>query len=148
METRNRLSRIVRIVIAIAAAGVMFAGCSDDEASPSATSPATPEADVCEAQDALRSSLEGLTDLDVPTDGTGDVEAAIDGVREDLEALVDSVGDEMKPEVDAVQSAMDELETAIGNVQSGGASEVLAALSSLASSASTLVASLEDASCG
>ena len=42
---------------------------------------------------------------------------------------------------------MDELETAIGNVESGGASEVLAALSSLASSASTLVVSLEDATC-
>ena len=83
------------MLIVIAATCVMFAGCSDDEASPSATSPA-PEADVCEAQDPLRRSLEGLTDLDVPTDGTGDVEAAIDGVRKDLD-VVDLVGDKMNP---------------------------------------------------
>jgi hypothetical protein len=148
MRTSNRSSRIVRIVVAIAATSVMVAGCSDDDESSSATSPAASEADVCDARDALQRSLEALKDVDVRAEGTGGVEAAINGVKDDLEALVDSVGEELKPEVESVQDAVDELEAAVTNLDSGGAAKVLDAVSSLASSASTLVASLEDASCG
>jgi hypothetical protein len=93
----------------------------------------------------LKSSIEALTDVDLTEDGAKGVEAAVGEVKDDLEALGDSVGDELKPEVEGVQDALDGLQSA---VESGGMSQALSAVSTLASSAATLVASLENASCG
>jgi hypothetical protein len=75
------------------------------------------------------------------------VTAAIGDVKDDLAAIQDSAGDEVRPQVEDVQSAVDELETAVADLGSGGASDALNAVSDVASSAATLLDSLEDAPC-
>ncbi|HKY17190.1 MAG TPA: hypothetical protein VJM33_19845 [Microthrixaceae bacterium] len=132
--------------------GVLVAGCGDDDDSSSATTAAPTteaEGDVCADRDALQSSVEELRDVDLTAEGTNGVEAAVGAVKEDLDALGTSVSDELEPEVEAVRTAVDELETAVDDLDSdGGVSNALAAVAAVARSASTLVGSLGDGSCG
>ena len=69
-------------------------------------------------------------------------------MKADLAAVSESVGDELQPEVQAVEDSIDELQTAVENIDSDGAAAALDAVSNVASSASTLVGSLEDGACG
>ncbi len=146
---------VIGLVMALVAIGALAVGCGDDDDSASSTTTAPKSessttaagSDVCAERDALKSSVEGLKNVDLTKSGTNGVEAAVGEVKDDLEALGDSVSDELKPEVTAVQDAVDELETAVADLDSGGASKALEAVSSVTSSASTLIASLEDAPC-
>ena len=140
-------SNVIRVVVATAI--VVIAGCSsDDDPSTSESSTTTPEADVCAERDALENSIAGLKEVDVTAEGTNALESSISDVQDDLNALAGSVGDELEPEVTDVQDAVDDLQTAAGDLGSdGGVSDALAALAEVASTSSTLVASLEDTPC-
>ena len=54
---------------------------------------------------------------------------------------------ELQPQVQAVQDAVDEVETAVANLDSGGAAAAVTAVAELATSARTLLDSLEDGAC-
>jgi hypothetical protein len=132
---------LVRAVGACVVLGVLTVSCGDDDdsASSAATTPATPFAtvgpastattapvaessatgsstapsgDVCADRDALRTSVDALTNLDVVAEGTNGVTAAVSDVKDDLAALRSSAGADLQPQVQAVQDAVDELETA------------------------------------
>ena len=79
----------------------------------------------------MRESVDALANVDVVAEGTNGVTAAVSDVKDDLAALRSSAGDELEPQVQAVQDAVDELETAAADVDSGGASAAVTAVSEL-----------------
>ena len=95
----------------------------------------------------MRSSVEDLKDVDVQAEGAAGLTAAITSLKGDLVALQGSVDAEVKPQVQDVQDAVDELETAVADIDSDGASQALSAVADVASSAATLLDSLESAQC-
>ena len=177
MKPNDSPARLVRVVVACVVLGVVMVSCGDDDdsASSSAKTPATPFAtagptssgttapapgssptgssaapsgDVCADREALRTSVDALTNLDVVAEGTNGVTAAASDVKDDLAALRSSAGAELQPQVQAVQDAVDEVETAVANLDSGGAAAAVTAVADLATSARTLLDSLEDGACG
>lgn len=150
-------TRIVRWTIAGLAILGLLASCGDDdEPSSTASTPSTattaasdsaPSGDVCADREALSSSVQALEDLDVRTEGTEGLPATITSLKGDLAALQDSVDDEVKPQVQAVQDSVDELETAVDNIDSDGAAQAATAVASVATAAATLLDSLESAGC-
>ena len=144
MKPNDSPAPLVRAVVACVALGVLMVSCSDDDDSSATTVP-----DVCADREALQSSVAALKDLDVVAEGTNGLKAAVADVKEDLTELRASAGDELQPQVQAVQDAVDELETAAADLDSGGdASAALTAVGNVASSAATLLASLEAGACG
>ena len=96
----------------------------------------------------MRTSVDALTNLDVVAEGTNSLTAAVDDVKDDLAAMRSSAGDELRPQVEAVQDALDELEAAVADLDSGGAAAAVTALADLARSTGTLLDSLEAGVCG
>ena len=136
MKRSGSSSRVVRRVVAGVAIVVLVASCGSDDGSSSTAATSVPSDDVCEDREALRSSVDDLEGIDLRAEGA-------EGVTDDLTALRDSAGDELRPEVQAVQDAVDELETAVGNLGSGGAADAVTAASDLVSTAGTLLDSLD-----
>ena len=96
----------------------------------------------------MSTSVDALTNLDVVAEGTNGVTAAVSDVKDDLAALGSSARAELEPQVQAVQDAVDDVETAVANLDSGGAAAAVTAVADLATSAATLLDSLEDGACG
>jgi len=176
MKLNERTSPLVRAVVACVVLGGLALSCGDDDAASTATTtpasaPATAEpatttvttapmsapastvasptstGDVCADREALRTSVDALTEVDLVAEGTNGVTAAVDDVKDALAALRSSAGSELRPQVDAVQDAIDEVETAVADLDSGGAAAAVTAVASLATSARTLLDSLEDGAC-
>ena len=168
MKRSDTSSRNVRRVFACLAMAALVASCGSDDSSSTSdstgvTSPApaastsdsTPDetsaassGDVCADREALRDSVAALADVDLVAEGTNGAKSAISAVKDDLAALRSSAGSELEPEVQAVQDAVDELETAVGNLGSGGATQAVTAVSDLVTSAGTLLDSLDAGVCG
>ena len=168
MKRNETPSRNVRRVVACLAMAALVASCGSDDSSStsdstSETSPApaastadstpdetsaAPSGDVCADREALRDSVAALADVDLVAEGTNGAKSAISAVKDDLAALRSSAGSELEPEVQAVQDAVDDLETAVGNLDSGGATQAVTAVSDLVTSAGTLLDSLEAGACG
>ena len=81
-------------------------------------------------------------------EGTNGLTAAVDAVKSDLEKVRGSAGSEVEPQVQAVQDAIAATEAGLDNLGDGGAAEVAAALSTLSTATTTLLASLEGGPCG
>lgn len=96
---RHRVALVVPVLLLVAACG------EDDDDGQTAT--------VCDARDDLDSSLGALAEIDLTAEGTDAVEAAVDDVGDDVEEVVDAEQDAVDDEVADVQSAFDELETAV-----------------------------------
>ncbi len=147
-------SRVARRVLAVLAVALLMAACSDDDDSASSTTAAADEStttasdDVCDDAEALRSSVAELEDVDLVAEGTDGATAAISAVQDDLAAFGESAGDELQPQVQAVEDAIDELETAVDNLDSDPAGTALNAAANVAASASTLIDTVDDGSCG
>ena len=141
--------RIVRLVVACMAIAMLGAACGDDDddassATEASSTTAAPSDDVCADREALESSMDPLQDVDVAAEGTNGVEAALEDVTDDLAAVRSSAGAELQPEVQSVQDDIDQLETAAGNIDSDGAAQAASAVSDLADSVATLLASLDE----
>jgi hypothetical protein len=146
-------SPIVRLVVACLALGLLLASCGDDDDGDGSSSAATERttttaASVCTDREALESSVAALQDVDVRAEGANGLTAAIGTVEDDLRAFGDSAGSELQPQVDAVQDSIDQLKTAVDNLDSDGVAAAVSAVSGVASSTATLVGSLEAGSCG
>jgi hypothetical protein len=139
-------------------AGVMLAvaawtsACGDDDSSSSesvaTTTTVSSEEQLCQDRDALRDSVEALTNVDVAAEGTSGLEAAVTDVKDSVEALRASASENFQPQVEELRGALEELETALGDVRSGGVSAVATAALAVATAGSTLLASLESVDCG
>jgi len=163
MKRRQEPHRFTRPLLAALAAAVVFVSCgSDDSGGSSATdaSESTDAAsattasgstsagggaggDVCASKDALTESVNSLTDIDL-SGGVSGVQAAITDVKDDLATLRESASDELRPQVQAVEDALGELETAVGNLGSGGLTDAAAALGDLGTSSQALLESLSE----
>ena len=164
--------RTSRRIAACVAVGLFVASCGSDdensastatvEAGTSAVEPSTPPesdpteepaatsdagGDPCADRDALRSSIDSLTEVDVVAEGTNGLQAAIDAVTEDLAAVRASAGDDIQPEVAAVQSALDDVEAVVSTGSAADAAEIVSSLSTLAAAASGLLDALDAGPC-
>ena len=149
-------ARVVRGLVATAAIGLLLASCSDDSESSSETTaaPTTTEATTttvattCADSEALQSSVAALEDVDVVAEGTDGLTAAVDQVKTDLEALGASASEELQPDVEALLTGIESLETAIDGFDTDGAAPVVAAVTTVAESATALVDALDEGACG
>jgi ABC-type enterochelin transport system substrate-binding protein len=168
MKRSDTSSRVVRQVVACLAMAALVASCGSDDSSSTADSTgattsqaatstadsaadetsSAPSGDVCADREALRDSVAALADVDLVAEGTNGAKSAISAVKDDLAALRTSAGSELEPEVQAVQDAIDELESAVGNLDSGGATQAVTAVSDLVTSSGTLLDSLDAGACG
>jgi hypothetical protein len=166
------------VVACVAIGVVVCASCGDDDdsssaattavvttiAEPTSAAPTTTSAspaissstpgsstasgDMCADREALTSSVAALKDVDVRTEGTNGVTAAVDAVKDDLTALEGSLSAELQPQAQAVRDALDELEAAAANLGSGGAAATATAVSTVSTTVETLLGSLQAGACG
>jgi len=172
MKPNVNSCRTSRRITACVAVGLFLAACgSDDEnsastptvvAATSAVESSTPPesdaieepaatagegGDPCADRDALQSSIDSLTDVDVVAEGTNGLEAAVDAVSDDLAAVQESAGDDIQPEVDAVRTALDDVQVAVTGAAGENAAEIATSLSGLATAASELLDALDTGPC-
>jgi hypothetical protein len=119
---RRKWRRLVAVVAVLAGPVVLATACGDDGGDESAdtTADTTSEttanetASVCDARDELDSSLEALGEVDISAENTNALEADVREVRDDIDAVADAAQEEAGDEVDDLRTALDELETAVG----------------------------------
>jgi hypothetical protein len=121
---------------------------SADETTTTGTDAGPADEQLCEDREAVRDSIESLTDVDVIAEGTSGIEEALADVEASLDALGDSASDELQPEVDELRSALDELETALEDAGSDGVSEVASAAQDVVTAGETLLQRLDELECG
>ena len=75
---------------------------------------------VCQARDQLTTSIAALTTSSLLTGGTAAIKAAVDQVQTDLNAVAAAGKQDYQPQVTTLQSSLQQLQTAVGNLGSGG----------------------------
>jgi len=80
---------------------------------------------ICAARDGLKTSVAALTNASLLTGGTNGIKAAVAQVQTDLAAVKTAGAQTYATEVDAMQSAVDQLQTAAGELGNGNAAENL-----------------------
>ena len=80
---------------------------------------------VCQARDQLKTSTTALTNPSLLTGGSTAIKAAVDQVQTDLTAVAAAGKQDYQPQVTAMQSSLQQLQTAVGNLGNGSASENL-----------------------
>lgn len=133
-----------------AASSSMAATSSMSPTSGSASYPAGKE-DICQARDQLKTSITDLTNTQVVAEGTNAIKAAIGQVQTALDAVKAAAKDDYRAQVTAVQTALQDLQTAVANLGSGDAADNLRAVSqaitATGAAAATLFTQLKT-SCG
>lgn len=123
---------------------------SSASASGSTSYPAGKE-DVCQARDQLKTSIDALTSTQLLAEGTNAIKAGVDQVETDFDALKAAAKDDYQAPVSAMQTSLEELQTAVGNLGSGDAAANLkavgAAIATTGASANTLFTQLKT-TCG
>jgi hypothetical protein len=109
--------------------------------SSSASYPAGKE-QVCAARDDLQASISALTDPSLLLGGTAGIKTAVDQVQTDLNAVAAAGKQDYQPQVTAVQSALQQLETAVGQLGNGSASENMTAIGSAIAATGTAAGAL------
>ncbi len=100
------------------------AAASAAASSNSANDPAGKE-QVCAARDQLKTSVAALTDASLLTGGTTGIKAAVAQVQTNLTAVKTAGKETYATDVDAMQSAVDQLKAAAGELGNGNATENL-----------------------
>ncbi len=97
---------------------------------------------VCQARDQLKTSVGALTTPSLLTQGTTAIKAAVDKVQTDLGTVKTAAGQDYQPEVNAVQTSLQQLQTAVGNLGSGNTVDNLKALGTSIASVGTTTSAL------
>jgi hypothetical protein len=143
---RRIVGRVIAVAAALAVFAVTAAGCSSTSTSTStstsssssstgstpsgsassakagsstATSYPAGKEQVCQARDQLKTSITALTNPSLLLGGTSAIKSAVDQVQTDLTALGTAAKDDYKPQVSAMQTSMQSLETAMGDLGNG-----------------------------
>jgi hypothetical protein len=106
---------------------------------------ASPE--LCAERDALKQSIQNLTNVNVVRDGTSGLQAALTDVRNQLQSLRTSARGELQPQVQDFDEALSNLDTAIRNVTANGLDPVVTAARDAAEAGSTLLTALDNLDC-
>jgi len=162
----GRRHRICCVAVSamVAALAIALAGCSSSTTpststststgttpSASSTSPAssgTPSSypagkeQLCQARDQLKTSVASLTNPSLLQQGTVVIKAAVDQVQTDLNAVVAAGTQDYQPQVTALQSALQQLQSATGNLGNGNVSQNLQAVGTAIAATGTAAADL------
>jgi len=95
---------------------------SASETSGSASYPAGKE-QICQARDQLRASITALTDQSLLAAGTTAIKASVDQVQTDLDAVKVAGKQDYQAQVTNLQEALQQLQTAVGNLGNGDTAE-------------------------
>ena len=126
------------------AAGVLaciglLGACGSDDA----------EQSYCQAGDDLRSSISGLTDVNIVSDGTSALGEQVDSIESDINALRESGADAASDEIDALDDAVEQLDTVLGDlgseVSADGAKAAIEAVGSVTGAAGDVIDKLSTA---
>jgi hypothetical protein len=148
-DSSSTANTAVATTVAESSGGAPTTAASDSPAVSSSTPASSASSgDMCADREALSSSVDALKAVDLRAEGTNGVTAAVDAVKDDLATLRGSLSAELQPQAQAVQDAVDELETAVADLGSGGAAASAAAVTNLSTTAGTLLDSLEAGACG
>lgn len=157
IRTRHSVRRCRRTGVAgLVVVCAMLVGCGDDTSTsstatnaPATSASASPTGSeqLCADRDALKSSIDDLTNVDIAKSGTSGLQAAVDQVKGDLGSLRKSAAGEFDDQVQAMEKSLGELETAVKNVSSGGERAVVTAAANVAASGQALLQSLQDIDC-
>ena len=147
---------------------VVLAGCSSStspstsssaaSSSPSAASAASgstgypaDKEQVCQARDQLKTSVDALTKPALLLGGTDAIKAAVTQVQTDVSAMVTAGKQDYAPQVNALQTSVQSLQTAAGNLGNGDVTTNLqavgTAIAATGSAAADLFTQLK-AACG
>jgi hypothetical protein len=144
-------------VVAGLVVGVVACG-DDDSASttvptttvpPSTTNPGpvgSASAELCQAVDQLKTSITGLSSIDVVRNGTSAVTDALNQIKTDLGAVKSAAGSDVQPQVDAFQGAVDQLQTTL-SASSPPISGIVSGVRNVATTGATLLSSLRNLKC-
>jgi hypothetical protein len=114
----------------------------------STTASIASNAQLCSAREALRTSIQDLTNVDVVKNGTSAVDAALTKVRDNLQAVKSAAHGQLSPQVDDLQNAIDQLGKSISNLSSGGSiSDVITAAKNVGQAGSNLSDALSNMKC-
>jgi len=126
------------------------AATSAAASSSAANAPAGKE-QICAARDQLKASVAALVNPALLTGGTAAIKGAVDKVQSDLDAVQEAGKQDYATEVDAVQSALQQLQTAVTKLGDGNATNNLqavgTAIAATGTSAEALITKLNTA-CG
>jgi len=146
-------------VVALVALVLTAAGCSSDDTSSTTvkatttaattTTSSTPpvgsaSSELCDAREALRTSITDLASVDVVKNGTSAIKDQLTTIQQNLKAVRSSAGNDVQPQVDAFQTSLDSLQSA---VDSSAPVQAVSALRDVASTGATLLTSLGNLQC-
>ena len=97
---------------------------------------------LCQARDQLKTSVASLTNPSLLQQGTVVIKAAVDQVQTDLNAVVAAGTQDYQPQVTALQSALQQLQSATGNLGNGNVSQNLQAVGTAIAATGTAAADL------
>jgi len=110
-------------------------------ASGSTSYPAGKE-EICGARDQLKTSVTALTNPTMLVGGADAIKAAVCQVQTDLNAVVAAGKQDYEPQVTAMQSSLDQLQTAVGNLGNGSVTQNMQAVGTAIASTGTAAANL------
>jgi len=103
---------------------------------------------LCSARDTLKTDIQGLASVDLVKNGTSGLQDALTKIKNDLQAVKSAAGSDLQPQVNSLQTAVDQLSTALSNASSVGVAGVVTAAKNVATAGSALLTSLDQLKCG
>lgn len=100
---------------------------------------------LCSSLDSLKSSVAGLTDIQINGDTLANVQDTLDQVQSDLRQVKDDASDEYSLEVDAVDQATSELNSNLDDAVTTPSVEAASAVATSVRAVGTSLNSLADA---
>ena len=116
-------------VAVMAPAALVACGSSSSKSGTSTTSKSTSSSTssskdaVCTAADNLKQSMKALTDPSLLTGGKSGIESAVSKVKSDFSAFESAAKGSYQTQTDAMKSSLDQLETAVGDLGNGNATQ-------------------------
>jgi hypothetical protein len=146
-------------VIAMSALAVAGCGSSGNSSGTTSTSPGAAsssttftvnKAPLCQARNQLKASVSALRSA-ITSLNASNIKSAFDAVQTDFSNLKAVAGDTYKPQVDSLQSALQELQAAVGQLGNGNVVQNMTAVTTAANAVRTSTDNLVNtlrASCG
>ena len=118
------------------------AATSASSAASGSTSYPAGKEQICQARDQLKTSVTALTKPALLLGGADAIKAAVGQVQTDLSAVVAAGKQDYEPQVTAMQSSLNALQTAVGNLGNGSVTENMTAVGTAIASTGTAAAEL------
>lgn len=111
------------------------------------------KSDLCQSIDDLESSIQGLGDVNVAEEGVDALTQQLDEVKNSFDRAKQELGEAFSADVSQVESAFDDVDGVVQQVQGGAAiqsvaTQAAAALSALVTSIQGLVTTAQEQDCG